>query len=149
MSSIQRQRPRIIIPFGFFQALIGIGAVFGGIGLMTDPTGEQLGMSLVWLAGSPFPDFLVPGIVLFTVNGLGTLAGSLATFRMFRYAGELAIGLGIFMVLWIVIQVLVIGLTSFLQPLYFSVGIVEAIGGWALRRSLSDGKSEGIISDTV
>jgi hypothetical protein len=51
-------------------ALLGLGAVGGGGLLTAAPSGRLLGMPLSMLAGSPFPDFLVPGIVLFTVLGV-------------------------------------------------------------------------------
>lgn len=45
-----------------------------------DPTGGGMGMDASVLAGSPFPDFLIPGMVLLAVNGLGSLVGALASF---------------------------------------------------------------------
>lgn len=116
-----------------FQLLIGFGALLGGWMLITDPTGGELGMSIAWLTGTPFANFLIPGIVLFTINGLGTLIASLCTFKSVRFSGEAAIALGMFMILWISIQVGLIGYMNFLQPLYFAVGILEALGGWLLR----------------
>jgi hypothetical protein len=51
-------------------ALLGLGAIGGGGLLAVAPSGRLLGMPLSMLAGSPFSDFLVPGIVLFTVLGV-------------------------------------------------------------------------------
>lgn len=51
-------------------ALLGLGALGGGGLLVVAPSGRLLGMPLLLLAGSPFTDFLVPGIVLFTVLGV-------------------------------------------------------------------------------
>jgi len=117
---------------GLFQILIGLGALLGGWMLITDPTGGELGMSLTWLAGTPFSNFLIPGIILFTINGLGTFVGSVSTLKSARFSGETAIALGVFMMLWIIIQVSLIGYMNFLQPLYFAVGVLETAGGWLL-----------------
>ncbi|MEZ4621512.1 MAG: hypothetical protein R2867_39255 [Caldilineaceae bacterium] len=57
---------------GILQVFIGIGAVAGGLGLALDPSGASLGTPLELLEETPFTTFLIPGIVLFTVNGLGT-----------------------------------------------------------------------------
>jgi hypothetical protein len=43
------------------QGLTGIG---GGIVLLLHPTGEEMGLSLALLEGSPFRDYLIPGAVL-------------------------------------------------------------------------------------
>jgi hypothetical protein len=45
---------------------MGVG---GGFGLVIDPSSEPLGIPLAWLDGSPFADYLVPGIVSLTVLG--------------------------------------------------------------------------------
>ncbi len=124
---------------GVFQTLIGLSAVAGGVGLAMDPTGASLGMSTAWLDGSPFPNFLIPGLFLLSVNGIGTLAGALLTLRAYRYAGEVAALLGVVMMGWITIQVLVIsggaGI-SWLQPFYFVVGLVELGLGLLLRQRM-------------
>jgi hypothetical protein len=126
----------LALGLGALQAFIGVGAVAGGFGLILDPSGASLGLSLEWLNSSPFSDYLVPGIVLFAVNGIGSLAGSLASFMRYRRAGEVAVALGAFLILWIVAQVWWIGLSHWLQPLYFGFGVVELALGLRLRRAL-------------
>lgn len=121
---------------GVFQVLIGLSAVAGGVGLLMDPTGASLGMSTAWLDGSPFLNFLIPGLFLLSVNGIGTLVGAVWSFRAYRYAGEAAALLGLVMMGWITIQVIVIsggaGI-SWLQPFYVGVGSVELSLGLRLR----------------
>ena len=135
MSEPKAKGRRLAFGLGALQAFIGLGAVAGGLGLILDPSGASLGISVEWLSGSPFPDYLFPGIVLFAINGIGSLAGSLASFMRYRYAGEFAVALGAFLILWIVAQVGWIGLSHWLQPLFFALGVVELmLGGW-LRRA--------------
>ena len=50
--------------------LNGIGALYGGYQLITDPTGSKMQIPLSFLENSPFNDYLIPGIVLFIVNGI-------------------------------------------------------------------------------
>ena len=50
-----------------FQALSGLG---GGVFLIADRTGETLSLPLNFLRNSPFPDYLIPGIILFMVLGV-------------------------------------------------------------------------------
>ena len=71
-----------ILPFGTAALLlfVGIGAVAGGLGVILDPSGESLGVSVDLLINSPFKNFLIPGIVLFTVSWLNKLIGILFNF---------------------------------------------------------------------
>jgi hypothetical protein len=49
----------------------GVGAVGGGFFLASAPDGSGMGFDPALLDGTPFPDFLVPGLILF---GLGVAA---------------------------------------------------------------------------
>ena len=54
----------------FLLLFLSLGALFGGGALMLDPTGELLQMPVTMLKGSPFNDFLIPGLILFTILGI-------------------------------------------------------------------------------
>lgn len=97
----------------------------GGGALVWDPTGDVLGVPLALLEGTPFKDYLVPGLVLLAVNGVGSLAGAWASFGRRRFAGVLGTGLGVFLMVWIVVQVWWIGF-GWPHLLYFVLGLVEA-----------------------
>ena len=86
-----------------------VSALFGGAALIADPTGEWLGMSLQWLEGSPFADFLIPAIVLFIILGVGSaLAAYSVVSRKKKYYLDI-ITIGIVLTVWIVVQVKFIG----------------------------------------
>ena len=121
---------------GSLQLFIGLGAVAGGFGLVLEPSGANLGMPLEMLNHSPFSDFLIPGIVLLIVNGLGSISGSVLSFKLFQYAAELAFALGAFLIAWILIQVYWINAFHWLHALYLSLGIIELALGWLLRNAL-------------
>lgn len=120
---------------GVLQTFIGLGAVGGGLGLALEPSGANLGIPLELLEGSPFSTYLIPGIVLLGVNGLGSLAGAAASFMRLRHAGETAMALGLFLVAWIVLQVYWFAGVHWLHALYFGLGWLELLLGWLLRRS--------------
>src|SRR6056297_1764673 len=115
MKNLKRTRVLVVI----FQLFNGLSALAGGFGLMSDTTGQALGMEIEMLQGTPFPSFLIPGIVLFTVNGLGNIAGFFATTRKHSRSGEIAALFGAIMMIWIISQIAWVGYQSFLQPLYF------------------------------
>ena len=125
---------KIYIGLGALQAFIGLGALGGGFMLVRDPSGSALGVPLSLLEGSPFPDFLIPGIFLLAVNGVGSIIGAGISFTRRRYAQEIAIVLGAILVAWIVIQVVIIRSFSWLHVLYFILGVVELGIGFYIRR---------------
>jgi len=117
------------------QLFNGISGVVGGFLLIKDPSGTGLGMPLSWLDGTPFSSYLVPGVVLLVINGLGNLGGSLVTLMKYRHAGRIAAFFGAAMMIWIISQVSWIGYQSGLQPLYFVTGLAQSILGlWWTRR---------------
>jgi hypothetical protein len=125
---------------GVLQAFIGLGAVGGGFALVKDPSGGALGIPLDWLVGSPFSDYLIPGIFLLTVNGIGSLMGAVLSFTRRQVAKEVAIALGIILVAWIVIQIFIIRSFHWLHLLYFLLGTLEFGMGLYIRRQF---KSSG------
>lgn len=122
---------------GALQLFIGIGAVASGIGLIIDPDGSNLSMSVEFLKESPFEDFLIPGIALLFINGLGSIIGSFFSFRRYHFAGKITMILGVAMVIWISTQVYWISWISLLQPVYLVLGIIEILLGFIIGRNVS------------
>lgn len=114
--------------------VVGVSGIAGGAGLVSDPSGAAVGMSVDALAGSPFADYLVPGLVLLCINGLASATAGVAVLRRWRRAGAAGLALGIFLMGWIAIQVAIIGLVHWLQPLFFALGMVESGLALALGR---------------
>lgn len=99
-----------------------ISAVPAGFMLMADPTGNKLGTPLSMLDGTPFTDFLIPGLFLFLMLGMfpililyGLIKKS--TFKMANklnlYKGQhwswtFTYYLGLLLVLWINMQLFMI-----------------------------------------
>ena len=135
MSSAINNGKWLAIWLGILQIFIGIGAVPAGIAMITDPSGSNLGMPVEMLINSPFSDFLIPGILLLVVNGIGSLLGGMASFRRYRFTGEIAVGLGTFLIIWIVAQIWWMGV-HWLHILYIIIGIVELVLGLMLRKNL-------------
>ena len=72
---------------------LGLGALFGGGALILSPSGELLKMPLSLLKGSPFPNYLIPGIILFIVLGVTPILTSagMVTKKEYRIAEQLNI----------------------------------------------------------
>jgi hypothetical protein len=125
------------IILGSLQAFTALGAIPAGIGYLMDISGEKMGVSAEMLANSPLKSFLLPGLFLLFINGIATAFGSYLSFRKNLYAGHTGLILGIILCLWIIIQVAWITLSSFLQPLFLVIGMVEIYIGAKIMRNYS------------
>jgi hypothetical protein len=116
------------------QLFVGITAILGGFGLVSDPSGAGMEVPLTLLENSLFANYLIPGLVLLIVIGVGNVLGGIVTFFRHRHFGNTAVFLGGFLVLYVLIEIGIIGLLNFSQPLYFLLGGVEIILGLKLPR---------------
>ena len=74
--------------------LLGIGAIAGGVALVAQPDGSAMQFSTTLLAGSPFSDFFVPGLILGGLFGVGSLVVAAMGMRRSRLAPFLAFTIG-------------------------------------------------------
>lgn len=112
----------------------GIGALIGGWILITHPDGSGLHLSLDLLKHTSFQDFLVPGIILFVVNGVFSLIAFTALTRTYKYAYWLTLGQGTILSGWIVIQIILIRTIHPLHILLVVIGIALIILGFICRK---------------
>jgi hypothetical protein len=134
---IASRRPVALIALIVVQLFQAVGALGGGAALMASPKGGIIKMPLSNLDGSPFKDFLIPGIILFIVLGIGPLMAawvlirrprstaleSVNPFRHEYWGWTLSGVVGVGLVIWIAVETLIVPY-NFLQPLYAGVGIV-------------------------
>jgi hypothetical protein len=132
-----------IAPFSFWLlllllVLLGIGALGGGAFLIIDPTGASMQWSLTMLEHAPFRDFLIPGLILGIVFGIGSfvalwavwfrptwsLGTALTGFTGEHWSWSLTFAIGLGQVIWIVTEVLMTREISWLQPACAGLGIV-------------------------
>lgn len=125
----------LAVVLGILQVFIGLSGLAGGVGLIVEPSGAFWGLPQQWLRGTPFSNYLVPGVVLLLVVGLGSLLGAATTFFRYPYAPEMAIVLGGLLIVWIIAQVMWIGPANWLQPFYFILGLAELALGLLLRHT--------------
>lgn len=124
----------IVITFLFFN---GISALFGGCMLITDPSGEIMQMPLDMLKNSPFSDFLIPGIILFALNGVSSILIAVLSILKVKFYPYCIILQGGILILWLTIQIIMIRMFSppFHIPYYFVGVILMVLGIMMLRKN--------------
>ncbi|MEJ2288557.1 MAG: hypothetical protein P8Y02_07910 [Deinococcales bacterium] len=141
-----RLQPRHARPVSLFVLTVvllveGVAALYGGIPMLLDPHGEPLGMPPALLAGSPFGSYLVPGLLLTFVLGVYPLLAVLllwwrpewkAMARLERatrrhWTWSVGVTAGIAMLVWIVVQVLMLGANHPLQAIVAGLGLLVVL----------------------
>lgn len=109
----------------FIILFTGIGAVISGLIFIFDPTGETMGMTSNILPSNIFRNFLIPGILLLSINGFGHVLVFILCLNKHSKSIPSLQFIGAFLCLWIIIQLMMIGLSSVFQPIFLAIGIFE------------------------
>src|ERR1700737_1841345 len=72
-ASTSRRLPGLARLAMVLEILLGIGAVGGGSLFILAPDGHLMGLPLKMWAGTPFPSFLGPGVLLFPFARVGPI----------------------------------------------------------------------------
>ncbi len=107
------------------ELFLAAGGLYGGLSLISDPTGAALSMpSQTVLAGTPFANFLVPGVVLFAVNGVFPLVVAIAELMRAWWVRYAHVLVGALLTGWMGVQVWLIGLSAGIQVMYLLLGLL-------------------------
>jgi hypothetical protein len=113
---------------------LALGALGGGAALVAAPDGSVMQMPVSMLEGSPFKDYLIPGLILGGLFGVGSLVVAAMGLRGRRMAPFLAFAIGVAQMIWIVVELAIIKGLSILHPFYFAIGLALAAAavpwGW-------------------
>ena len=126
MAAIKDGLPRYAL--GSLLAFVALNAFGGGI---YGVAGAE-GVSTEWLEGTPFRDYLIPSTMLFGALGGSSLVAAIAVFRRASWARPAALVAGGILLIWIGVQVALIGYQSWMQPTFFVIGLLVLILGWLL-----------------
>ena len=90
------------------------------------------GVPTEWLEGSPFSDYTFPSVILLAVVGGTFLVAAVAVFVRSRIARASALTAGTVVLVWIVVQVTIIGYVSWMQPTAAIGGLLVLLLAWLL-----------------
>lgn len=122
-------------------ALEALGAIFGGVSLMTDPSGESIHLPITLLEGTIFNSYIIPGVVLFLLLGFFPLflifplilkpnwpiIDGLNIYKGYHWAWTYTIYTAIMLIIWINVQMMILGTGSIIQGAFGLVGVLILI----------------------
>ena len=118
-------------------AFEAMGAIYGGINLMNDPSGDSIQLPITLLEGTIFSSYLIPGIILFLLLGFFPLflifplifkpewpiINSLNIYKNYHWAWTYTLYTSIILIIWINVQMMILGTGSMLQGSYGLLGV--------------------------
>jgi len=122
----------------FLLCFLALGAFYGGGLMILDSSGEMLGMPISMLDNASFNNFLIPGIILFTVLGIApsllvyalikkpksSFAEKFNAFKDMHWSWSFNIYIGFTLIIWIQLQMLIIKGVGWLHTLYVFLALV-------------------------
>jgi len=119
-------------------AFVALTAIFSGLLMISNPTGDLMHLPLNLLAATPFKNFLIPGVILaIAVGGMNITA---IIFNLIRHEKRYhwAIAGGFTLLGFIVAQMILIHAANWLHFLYIGIALLTILlayqleGKWAV-----------------
>ena len=115
----------------FIHLVVGLGALAGGYGAVANPY-TPMGIPAEALEKGPFTSFLVPGLFLLVVLGLGNFVSAFLAAKKSRLSGYASGAMGAALAAWIVVQCWILQSIVALHVIFFAVGAVQGLLALAL-----------------
>ena len=117
---------------------LGIGAIGGGGVFIISPSGKLMGMPLSMLSKSPFDNFLIPGIILFSVIGIVPTLLARALYRKMdlkiverfnffkdmHWTWTFSIYVAFALIIWLQIEMQMLSAISWLHTFYMFLAVL-------------------------
>jgi hypothetical protein len=122
-------------------AIEAISAIYGGVSLMNDPSGDSIQLPIIMLEGTIFSSYLVPGIILFLLLGFFPLflifplifkpdwpiINGLNIYKSYHWAWTYTLYSSIMLIIWINVQMIILGTGSLIQGYFGLFGVFMLI----------------------
>ena len=118
------ERPAFVWIGVALEVFTGVLAIPVGVMFLQDPTGRVMQLPQGWIEATPFGSYLIPGLYLIAVNGLGMLALAALTIRRHWIAPWLTGSLGVGLIIWILVQIVTMPETMILTWVFLAIGFV-------------------------
>ena len=111
---------RVRYTLGFLLSFVALNAFGGGYYGMAGAKN----IPLEWLDGTPFSTYFIPSLFLFLVIGGTSLFAAIAVFKKHPRGTKIAFFAAAIIIVWLVVQLIMIGYVSWMQPVTASIALV-------------------------
>lgn len=111
-SKILTKRPLSLYFLMACLLFLSLGGFYGGLMFTTDPSGHSMGMAVDALKPLQLNSYLMPGLFLIVVYGIGPLAVMVALWTRWQWAGYALIGLNLVLLGWLAGEVILLNLIA-------------------------------------
>jgi len=115
---------------------LALNAIGGGLLLIADPSGNAIRIPVELLQGTPFSDYLIPGIILVLANGILSLIVAFLTIKQNKNYELFIILQGCVLIGWLTIEIILnkeFFSPTLHYPLY-SMGVIFVVSGLTLMK---------------
>ena len=137
----QSKKPFTVYILIFLVFFLAISGLIGGFALVISSDGEIWQMPLSMLNGTPFNNYLIPGLILLTFLGIypsliliGLIWRSnwdifnfLNIYKEQHWSWMGSLYTGIMLILWIDFQIMLIGYGHYIQFIYALLGVIIVV----------------------
>lgn len=116
------------LALGILLLLLALNAFGGGYYAMAGAED----VPVEWLKGSPFSSYFIPGLFLFIIIGGWALFAAILVFLKTKFAAKASLISRFMVLLWLVVQISIIGYVSWMQPTTAVVAVLIIKLGWSL-----------------
>ncbi len=137
------------------ETFIGLGAIGGGTAILTNAFDFDQWLPVAWLAGTPFRNYTIPGLLLLIVIGCGMLLAASTLFIQRAWAVLFSAAMGLAMISFEVCEVAIIDryvqavIPSTVAQQVLFTGLGVAILGLAVSLWLTEYHSHSMLSRHV
>jgi hypothetical protein len=118
------ERPRFVWIGAAIAAVTAVGALPVSASLISEPSGAGIGLPNEWIANSIFGSYFVPGLYLLLMNGIGMI-GLIVLILTRHWLAPWWMGtLGVGLIIWILVQLVIMPETSWLQWFFLGSGMI-------------------------
>ena len=94
---------------------------------LVDPSGALYGAPTDMMKIGPFTSFLIPGLFLFFVLGLGHIVSFIFMKHKLKFHVYISGGAGCILMAWILIQCYILQAIALIHVIFFLIGVFESV----------------------